>query len=74
MPPHASNFSIHLFSRNIEFSIQNFFKIRMSLEILDAEFPYKLSYFKPLCLLNKMAAKTVKRSIITYNYVGLCRA
>ena len=48
----------------LEFSIHNFFKIRMLLEIFDAEFPYKLSYFEPLCLLNKMAAKTVKRSLV----------
>ena len=47
----------------LEFLIHNFFKTRMLLDIFDAEFPYKLSYFEPLCLLNKMAAKTVKRSI-----------
>ena len=47
----------------LEFSIHNFFKTGMLLEIFDAEFPYKLSYFDPLCLLNKIAAKTVKRSI-----------
>ena len=48
-----------------EFSINNFFKTRMLLEIFDAEFPYKPSYFEPLCLLNKMAAKNVKRSILS---------
>ena len=47
----------------LEFSVHNNFKTRMLLEIFDAEFPYKLSYFEPLCLLNKMATKTVKRSI-----------
>ena len=47
----------------LEFSIHNIFKTRILLEIFDADFPYKLSYFEPLCLLNKMAAKTVKRSI-----------
>ena len=47
----------------LEFSIHNFFKTRMLLEIFGAEFPYKLSYFEPLCLLNKMVAKTVKKSI-----------
>ena len=56
---HASNFGIHFLSCNIQFSIHNLFKIRMLLEIFDAELPYKLSYFEPLCLLNKMAAKTV---------------
>ena len=34
---------------------------KVLLKIFDAEFPYKLSYFEPFCLLNKMAAKTVKR-------------
>ena len=48
----------------LEFSIHDCFKTRMLLEIFDAQFSYKLSYFEPLCLLNKMAAKTVKRSII----------
>ena len=48
-----------------EFSINNFFKTRMLLEIFDAEFPNKLSYFEPLCLLNKMATKNVKRSILS---------
>ena len=47
----------------LEFSIHNFLKPRILLEIFDAEFPYKLSHFEPLCLLNKMAAKTVKESI-----------
>ena len=47
----------------LEFSIHNFFKTRMLLEILDAEFPYKLSDFESLCQLNKMAAKTVKGSV-----------
>ena len=37
----------------LEFSIHNFFKTRILLEIFDAEFPCKLSYFEPLCLLNK---------------------
>ena len=43
----------------LEFSIHNFFKTKMllDLEIFDAEFPYKLSYFESLCLLNKRAAK-----------------
>ena len=44
----------------VEFSIHNFFKTRMLLEIFDAESPYKLSYFEPLCLLNKMATQSVK--------------
>ena len=48
----------------LEFSIHNCFKTRMLLEIFDAEFPYTLSYFEPLCLMNKMAAKTVKRAIV----------
>ena len=47
----------------LEFSIHNFFETRMLLDIFDAKLPYKLSYFVPLCLLNKMAAKTMKRSI-----------
>ena len=50
----------------LEFSIHNFFKTRMLLEIFDAEFPCKLSYFEPLCLMNKMAAKTAKRSIANW--------
>ena len=56
----------------LEFSIHNFFKTRILLEIFDAEFPYKLSYFEPLCLLNKMATKTVKRSILFALNNGLC--
>ena len=47
----------------LKFSIHNLFKIRVLLKIFDAEIPYKLSYFEPLCLLAKMAAKTVKRLI-----------
>ena len=43
--------------------IHNIYNIRVLLKIFDAEFPYKLFYFEPLCLLNKMAAKTVKRPI-----------
>ena len=31
--------------------------------IFDAKFPYKLSYFELLCLLTKMAAKTMKSCI-----------
>ena len=55
----------------LEFSIHNLFKTRMLLEIFDAEFPYKLFYFEPLCLLNKTAVKTVKRSIVTKtNYIN----
>ena len=56
---HASNFGIQFLSRN--FKVIN--SKRLLLKIFDAEFPHKLSYFEPLCLLNKMAAKTVKRSI-----------
>ena len=59
----ASNFGIQFLSRNIKFSIHNFFNTRVRLKIFDAEFPYKLSYFEPLYLLAKMAAKTVKRPI-----------
>ena len=33
--------------------------MRVLLKIFDAEYPHKLSYFEPLCLLAKMAAKTV---------------
>ena len=32
----------------LKFSIHNFLKSRLLLKILDAEFPYKLSYFEPL--------------------------
>ena len=35
----------------------------MLLKIFDAEFPYKFSYFEPLCILAKMAAKTVIRPV-----------
>ena len=33
----------------------------MSLKIFDGEFPYKRSYFEPLCLPANMAAETAKR-------------
>ena len=36
---------------------------KVLLKIFDAEFLYELSYFEPLCLLAKMAAKTLKRPI-----------
>ena len=49
----------------LKFSIHNFFKTRVLLKILDAEFPYKLSFFEPLCLPANMAAETMKRPIIT---------
>ena len=39
------------------------------LKIFDAEFPYKLSYFEPLCLPARMAAETVIRSILNKTYV-----
>ena len=48
----------------LKFSFHNFFKTRVLLKIFDAEFPYKLSYFEPLCLLAKMAAKTVKSLLL----------
>ena len=44
-------------------SIHKVFKTRMLLKIFDAEFPYRLYYFEPLCQLFKMAAKTVIRPI-----------
>ena len=47
----------------LKFLVHNFFETKVLLKIFDTKFPYKLSYFEPLCLLNKMAAKTVKRSI-----------
>ena len=61
---HASNFGIQFLSRNIKISIHNFFKTRVLLKIFDAEFPNKPAYFEPLCLLAKMAVKTVKRPIV----------
>ena len=51
--------------KNIE-RVQNFGQNLLcttTLKIFDAEFPYKLSYFEPLCLPAKMAAETVIRSI-----------
>ena len=51
----------------LKFSVHNFFELaRVLLKIFDAEFPYKFSYFEPLCLFTKMAAKTVKRPIKNY--------
>ena len=47
----------------LKFSIHNLFKTAVLLKIFDAEFPYKCSYFEPLCLPAKMAAETVIRSI-----------
>ena len=54
------------FSRvTLKFSFRNtFFKTRLLLKIFDAEFPYKRSYFEPLCRPAKMAAETVSRSIL----------
>ena len=43
----------------------------MLLKIFDAEFPYILSYFEPLCLLAKMAAKTVIRPIETISSLNV---
>ena len=62
---HSSNLVFSFSLVTLEFSIRNFFKTRMLLEIFDAEFPYKFSYFESLCQLNKMAAKTVKRSVLS---------
>ena len=50
----------------LKFSVHNFFETRVLLKIFDAEFPYKLSYFEPLCLLAKMAVKTVIRQAYYY--------
>ena len=47
----------------LKFSVHDVFETRVLLKIFDAEFPYKLSYFEPLCLPAKMAAETVIRSI-----------
>ena len=59
--PHILAFSSSFLT--LKFSIHNFFKTKIILKIFDAEFPYKLSYFEPLFLLAKMAAKIVKRPI-----------
>ena len=56
-------FSSSLVTLNV--SVHNFFETRLLLKISDAEFPYKLSYVEPLCLLAKIAAKTVKRRVFT---------
>ena len=63
MQLNASNFGIQFLSRKLKFSIYNIFKTRVLIKMFHAEFPYKLSYFEPLCLLANMAAKTVKSSI-----------
>ena len=58
----------------LKFSVHNFFETRVLLKIFHAEFLYKLSaYFELLCLLAKMAAKTVKRPISggTFEGIGL---
>ena len=49
---HASNFGIQ-FLVTLEFSFHNFLKTIV--KIFDAEFPYKRSYFEPLCLPAKRA-------------------
>ena len=49
----------------VSFHFITFSKTRVLLKIFDTEFPYKLSYFEPLCLPVKMAAKTGKRPIGT---------
>ena len=49
----------------LKFSAHNTFETRLLLKIFDAEFPYKLSYFEPLCLPAKMAAETVVRSVVS---------
>ena len=59
--PHILAFSSSL--ATLKFSIHNVFQTRMLLTIFDAECPYKLSYFEPLCLPAKMAAETAIRSI-----------
>ena len=46
-----------------KFSVRNIFETRLLLKIFDADLPYKLSYFEPLCLPAKRAAETVIRSI-----------
>ena len=50
----------------LKFSIHiTFLKTGVLKKIFEAKFPYKLSYFGPLCLLAKMVAKTVKRPIVS---------
>ena len=49
--------------KTLRFSVHSTFETRLLLKIFDAEFPYKLSYFEPLCLPAKMAAETMIRSI-----------
>ena len=34
----------------LKFSVHNIFETRVLLKIFDAKFPYKLSYFEPICL------------------------
>ena len=41
----------------------------MLLEIFDAEFPCKLSYFEPLCLMNKMAAENREKVYCQLVYI-----
>ena len=57
----ASNFGIPFPPRNIKVFNSQLFKNYNIIKIVDAKFPYKLSYFEPICLTAKMAAKTVMR-------------
>ena len=50
----------------LKFSIYNVFRTGVFLKIFDVEFPYKLAYFEPLCLLTKMVANSVKRPIMLH--------
>ena len=51
----------------LKFSVPNLLETRVLFKIFDAKFPYKLSYFEPLCLLAKMAVKTVKMPIAVFS-------
>ena len=55
----------------LKFSVHSTFETRFLFKIFDAEFPYKLSYFEPLCLPAKMAAENVIRPIRVHFIVSV---
>ena len=57
-------FSLKSFSLCQKFQIHEFFRSDVLWKLFDTGFPYKYCYFEPVCLLVKMASKTVIRPIL----------
>ena len=68
------NFLGQSFALQLQFTIDIFFRTSVLRKLFDIRFPYKHCNFSRICLLGKMASKTVTRSICLAKYktISLC--